>query len=124
MRLLLDTHAFLWWCEDSPRLRAGVRTVIAQAELVFVSAASAWEVAIKASLGKLKLPGPLEEAVEQSQFSKLPITFRHAAAVAALPAHHGDPFDRMIIAQAQIEGLEIVTHDPRFKAYRTPVLWD
>ncbi|MBA2244188.1 MAG: type II toxin-antitoxin system VapC family toxin [Gemmatimonadota bacterium] len=123
MRLLLDTHAFLWWSEDDLRLKQAVRESIAEAEQVLVSVASAWEAAIKMALGKLQIVLPFEEAVEISQFSKLLIDFSHAAAVAALPHHHGDPFDRMLIAQAQVEGLTLVTHDRRFEPYRVPVLW-
>jgi PIN domain nuclease of toxin-antitoxin system len=90
---------------------------------VFVSAASAWEIAIKAALGKLRIPGTVEAGVEGSGFSRLPIDFRHAAAVADLPLHHADPFDRMLIAQARTEGLVIVTQDRQFEPYGVPVLW-
>ena len=123
MKLLLDTHVFLWWRENSPSLRTRARRAISGAELVFVSAASAWEIAIKVAVGKLRVPGPVEAAVEESGFSKLLVDFPHAAAVAELPHHHGDPFDRMLIAQAQVEGLTVVTHDQRFDPYRVPVLW-
>ncbi len=123
MRLLLDTQVFLWWRENSPRLGADAREVIAEADLVFVSVASAWEVAIKIGLGKLRIAAPFEQGVDESQFSKLPITFSHAAVVASLPAHHADPFDRMLIAQAQAEGLTLVTHDRRFERYRVPIVW-
>lgn len=123
MRLLLDTHVFLWWRENHPRLGAEVRKVIADADEAFVSAASAWEVAIKVGIGKLSIPGPFEEGVERSGFDKLPVEFRHAAAVSALPHHHGDPFDRMLIAQALTEGLTLVTHDRLFQPYGIPILW-
>jgi len=122
MRLLLDTHAFLWWQEDSGKLGADVRRAIARAETVWVSAASAWEVAIKVGLGKLKLPGAFADAVEQSQFTALPIGFEHAALVGRLPRLHGDPFDRMLIAQAIVEGATLVTHDEQFGAYAVPLL--
>lgn len=122
MKLLLDTHVFLWWQEDSKKLRADARRAIAGADRVWVSAASAWEVAIKVALGKLKIPGPFTEAVEQSQFSALPIEFEHAALVGRLPHHHADPFDRMLIAQAIVEGATVVTHDARFEAYAVPLL--
>lgn len=122
MKLLLDTHAFLWWQEDSKKLGAQARRAIARADTVWVSAASAWEVAIKVGLGRLKLPGPLLEAVEQSQFTALPIGFEHAALVGRLPRHHGDPFDRMLIAQAIVEGATLVTHDAQFEAYAVPLL--
>jgi len=120
--LLLDTHVFLWCREANPRLKGPARQSISSAELVYLSAASAWEVAIKVGLGKLTIPGPLEPAVEESGFEKMPITFAHAAAVTELPPHHGDPFDRMLIAQAQVEGIAVVTHEPRFEAYGVPVI--
>ena len=123
MRLLLDTHVFLWWRSDSPNLRSEVKGAIANADSVLVSAASAWEVAIKLGLGKLRIPGPLEPAVEESGFIKLAVTFQHAAVVQTLPNHHHDPFDRMLIAQALVEGLTIVTHDRNFRSYQVPVLW-
>ena len=90
---------------------------------MFVSVASAWEIAIKVALRKLRIPGPVEPAVEQSRFQKLLVTFRHAAAVADLPLHHADPFDRMLIAQAQTEELTLVTHDRKLEPYRVPILW-
>ncbi len=123
MRLLLDTHVFLWWRENSPSLQADARRAITEAEIVFVSAASAWEAAIKVALGKLHIPGPFEQGVEDSQFSELPVHFRHTAAVAHLPRHHSDPFDRMLIAQAQAEGLMIVTHNRHFERYPVSILW-
>ena len=123
MRVLLDTHVFIWWRQDAPRLRAEARDAIARADLVYVSAASAWEAALKVALGKLRIPGPFEEAVSDSHFTKLPIDFDHAAAAAELPAHHTDPFDRMLIAQARLEGLTIVTHDRNFGPYDVPLIW-
>ena len=123
MRLLLDTHVFLWWREANHRIGEGECRAIAQADAVHVSAASAWEVAIKVALGKLEIPGPLERAVEESQFEQLPITFAHASAVTGLAPHHGDPFDRMLVAQALVEHLTIVTHDRRFEPYGVPVIW-
>jgi len=123
VRLLLDTHVFLWWREDNPVLVREVRRSIAGADVVFVSAASAWEVAIKVRFGKLRIPGPFEGAVEQSRLSKLAVDFRHAAAAGALPDHHTDPFDRMLIAQARVEGLAIVTHDRAFAPYDVRVIW-
>lgn len=122
MRLLLDTHTFIWWREDSRRLGDAARQAIVQADQVYVSAASAWEVAIKVALGKLRIPSPFEPAVEESRFTQLPVTFRHAAAVQELPLHHGDPFDRMLIAQAMVEGLTLVTHDRRFERYGVVVV--
>jgi PIN domain nuclease of toxin-antitoxin system len=121
--LLLDTHVFLWWRANDRRLKKDARSAIAEADLVFVSAASAWEAAIKAALGRLQLPDTIEAGVEASNFEKLPISFSHAEAAAALPPHHLDPFDRMLVAQARIEGLTLITHDQRFKLYDVPILW-
>lgn len=121
-RLLLDTHVFLWWRANDPRLGAEGRQAIAEAGEVLVSAASAWEVAIKVTLGKLELPGPFEGGVDDSGFGKLPVMFAHAERVKALPPHHRDPFDRMLVAQALEEGLLLVTHDRQFDPYRVPTL--
>ena len=123
MRLLLDTHVFLWWSAGSPRLKARPKKTISEASEIFVSAASAWEAAIKSSLGKLRMDVPFEDAVELNQFSKLPVLFAHAAALVELPSHHNDPFDRMIIAQARAEKLTVVTHDVVFKPYDLSILW-
>ncbi|MSR19821.1 MAG: type II toxin-antitoxin system VapC family toxin [Gemmatimonadetes bacterium] len=123
MRLLLDTHVFLWWRESSGRLKGEAERAISGADIVFVSAASAWEIAIKLALKKLRIPGPLDAAVEDSHFDQLPISFAHASAVTGLAPHHGDPFDRMLIAQALVEELTVVTHDRRFEAYGVPVIW-
>ncbi len=121
--LLLDTHVFLWWRADDARLSKAARRAIAEAEIVFVSAASAWEAAIKASLGKLELPDTMEAGVEDSGFEKLPITFAHAEAAARLPHHHTDPFDRMLISQARLEGLALVTHDKNMRPYEVSIIW-
>ena len=122
MKLLLDTHVVLWWRLDSTRLRRAVRQQIATAEIVWVSAASGWEIAIKQSLGKLTLADSFRWMVEDSDFDELAVTLRHAEQVAALPAHHADPFDRMLVAQAAVEGATIVTHDPQFDRYDVPVV--
>ncbi len=123
MRLLLDTHVLLWWSTDSPRLAEGARDAIRSAGRVAVSAASAWEAAIKAGMGKLTLDVPFERVAEVNGFDKLPITLAHAAAVATLPEHHRDPFDRMLVAQARSEGLTLVTHDRAIEPYGIPILW-
>lgn len=123
MKLLLDTHAFLWCRQDSLRLGTAPRNAIAQADAVFVSVVSAWEVAIKVALGRLRLPERFEDAVIDSGFEPLPINFGHAEAVALLPRHHRDPFDRMLIAQATTERLTLVSHDHAFAAYGVPVVW-
>jgi PIN domain nuclease of toxin-antitoxin system len=122
-RLLLDTHAFLWWRDDHPNLKDAARDLISSADMVFVSAASAWEVAIKVALGRLKIPASFEAGVVESGFEKLPIHFSHAQAVGRLPPYHRDPFDRMLVAQAMIEDLTLVTHDRRFKKYAVEVAW-
>jgi len=124
-RLLLDTHAFLWWLSDSRRLKREARSAIAEpSALVHVSAATIWEIAIKARLGRVD-PGTkhLDKEIEANQFSELKISARHAWAAGNLPMHHDDPFDRMLIAQAQVEDLTVVTHDEVFAAYKIPVLW-
>lgn len=124
MKLLLDSHAFLWWLVEDPRLGAGAKQAIADpSSVVHVSAATVWELSIKASLGKLDLGGTnLCEVIEENAFLELPMTARHARAAAALPRHHDDPFDRMLIAQGHIEGLTIVTRDPAFPAYEIDLL--
>ena len=113
----------LWWREASPRLGAGALDLIGGAELVYVSAASAWEVAIKVALGRLRIPASFAEAVDARGFARLPIEFEHSAVAGALPPHHTDPFDRMLIAQARLEGLTLVTHDRRFEPYGGDVRW-
>jgi PIN domain nuclease of toxin-antitoxin system len=123
VRLLLDTHVLLWWSTDSPRLQENARDAIRSAGRVVVSAASAWEAAIKARSGKLTLNVPFDAVAEVNGFEKLPITFAHAAAVATLPEHHRDPFDRMLVAQAQTEGHTLVTHDRALEPYGIPILW-
>jgi PIN domain nuclease of toxin-antitoxin system len=117
VKLLLDTHIVLWWRQDSRRLGRDARATIAGAAVVYVSAASAWEVAIKAAIGRLQLGTPFEVHVREAGFEPLPITFGHAAELVLLPPHHADPFDRMLVAQARLEGLTMVTHDRTFLAY-------
>jgi PIN domain nuclease of toxin-antitoxin system len=121
--LLLDTHVFLWWRTNDPQLNADAREAIATAPIVFVSSASAWEAAIKVAMGRLTLPEPFGRGVDHSGFRRLAITFEHAEAAAALPRHHGDPFDRMLVAQAQLEECTLVTHDRALAPYDIPTLW-
>jgi PIN domain nuclease of toxin-antitoxin system len=121
--LLLDTHVFLWWRTNDVRLTAEAREAIATQPIVFVSAASAWEAAIKVALGRLTLPEPFSRGADDSGFRRLAIAFEHAEAAAALPRHHADPFDRMLIAQAQLEGCTLVTHDRRLAPYGVATLW-
>jgi PIN domain nuclease of toxin-antitoxin system len=123
MRLLLDTHAFLWWLRDDRRLSAAARGPIAdRASLVFVSAASIWEAAIQSHLGRLEVAADLVSEIAANGFTELPVTGRHAQRAGALPVHQRDPFDRMLVAQAQLEGLTLVTRDPAFKPYDVAVL--
>lgn len=118
MRLLLDAHVLLWWLENNPKLDARASAAIAdQSSAVFVSAATAWELAIKQALGKLIAPPDLESQMEQHRFEPLPIAIAHAVEAGALPRHHDDPFDRMLVAQATFEKLTIVTRDPRISLY-------
>jgi PIN domain nuclease of toxin-antitoxin system len=120
--LLLDTHTFLWWRLSPKRIRRDTHEQIAVAEAVFVSIASAWEAAIKIGLGQIKLPEPFALGVERSGFQPLAISFAHAERVATLPQIHRDPFDRMLIAQAEIERLTLVTGDAAILAYGVAVL--
>jgi len=120
--LLLDTQIFLWYLADSKRLVPRARTAISGADRVFVSAASIWEAAIKTALGKLTVVlDDLVAGIAASGFSELPITALHAARVAALPDHHRDPFDRMLIAQALSEPLVLLTNDEILARYPAPV---
>jgi PIN domain nuclease of toxin-antitoxin system len=122
VRLLLDTHALLWWLADEG-LAAQARDAIADpANVVVVSAASAWEISIKKALGKLAAPDDLERQVDIGGFTPLPISIAHGIAAGQLPRHHDDPFDRMLIAQAVEEGLTIVTRDKRFENYGVALL--
>ncbi|MGH9113000.1 MAG: type II toxin-antitoxin system VapC family toxin [Acidimicrobiales bacterium] len=123
MSLLLDTHVLLWWLADDRRLVAAARDAIADpSTAVYVSAASAWEIAVKRALGKLKAPPDLASAVAESGFDALAIAFDHAVAAGDLPRHHDDPFDRMLVAQAQAEHLTLATADHRIDPYDVPIL--
>lgn len=124
MRLLLDTHVVLWLVLDDPKLGPVIRTTLEDgAGAVCVSVASLWEMAIKASLGKLVLPANLRETLIDSGVSILPIEARHVDALAGLPRHHNDPFDRMLIAQTKADGLTLVSADRTVSLYDVPVLW-
>lgn len=116
MNLLLDTHVLIWW-DEGRRLSPVARRAIGDADSVYVSAASAWEIAIKIGLGRLRPTRTVEQAAADSGFLELPVTFRHAELVGHLPAHHRDPFDRLLIAQAEAERLTLVTRDPVFQRY-------
>lgn len=122
MRLLLDTHVLLWWQNGDRRLRAEARQSIAIADSVYVSAASLWEIAVKAQLGKLRASLDAVFDVAADGFRELPIRGAHARAAGELPPHHKDPFDRMLVAQAQVEGLALVTVDEVFRKYAVKIL--
>lgn len=121
MTLLLDTHALLWWLDDPRLLSAAARRAIGDGKNpVYVSAAVVWEIVIKRSLGKLDAPDDLVEVKAANRFLPLPVTVAHVLAVAALPDHHRDPFDRVLIAQARHEGFKLVTRDSRVLQYGVP----
>jgi PIN domain nuclease of toxin-antitoxin system len=123
-RLLVDTHALLWWLTDDPALTPTARAAIAEPlDEPLVSAASVWEIAIKRALGKLDAPDGLPDEVTDAGFAWLPVAAQHAWAVRTLPLHHRDPFDRLLVAQALTEQVPIVTADPRFAQYGVGVVW-
>ena len=122
MNLLLDTHVLIWW-DEGRRLTRAARHAIETADTVYVSAASAWEVAIKASLGKIDVRARFADAVGDYGFEELPISIEHADAVRSLPLHHRDPFDRLLVAQALVEGLALVTRDPALGPYGVSLVW-
>lgn len=112
MKILLDTHLVLWWCADHPSLSERARTLIMDpGNMVFVSAVSLWEIWLKVSLGKIRLPADFEVRLAAEQFENLPLTPAQARQVALLPWHHRDPFDRMLVAQALQENLVLLTVD-------------
>jgi PIN domain nuclease of toxin-antitoxin system len=123
-RLLVDTHALLWWLTDDPGLSKTAREALADpANDVLVSTASVWEIAIKRTLGKLTAPDDLPDHVEAAGFDWLPIGAEHAWRVRELPPHHRDPFDRLLVAQCLTEGMPIVSGDARFGAYGVETRW-
>lgn len=125
MSLLLDTHIFLWWLADAPDLKDKTRRAIANPDIVvFVSAASAWEISIKTALGKINIrPQDVMEGIHDSGFTELPVSVEHGLRAGMLTSHHRDPFDRMLVAQAQEDGLTLVTRDRRIEPYDVPILW-
>jgi PIN domain nuclease of toxin-antitoxin system len=122
LRLLLDTHTLLWWLADEELLPQTRAAIADPANVVAVSAASAWEISIKKALGKLVAPNDLEEQILVSGFAPLPIEISHAMRAGQLPHHHEDPFDRMLIAQAQQEQMMVVSRDKRFSDYDVTVV--
>lgn len=128
MRLLLDTHTFLWWCANDPRLSQHATAAISVADNeVFVSAVNGWEIAIKSRLGKLPLPEPpkafMTTMLERHAFGVLAVTLSHALAEFDLPTYHNDPFDRLLVAQALTENLTLVTDDGKIQEYGGQWLW-
>ena len=127
LKILLDTHVWLWVLGEPERFsRSGLARLRSSDNTFFVSAASTWEIAIKHALGKLRVPFDaveyLRSRLDQTPATPLSITHEHALRVAQLPRHHRDPFDRMLIAQAQVEGLVVMTNDPLFKSYDVEVV--
>jgi PIN domain nuclease of toxin-antitoxin system len=122
LRLLLDTHVVLWQLEGSRTVPPRARTAIERASELMFSVVSFAEIGVKAAIGKLVVPDDLHEHVLRSGLRILPLAPEHALAVAGLPMHHQDPFDRLLIAQARLEGLHLVTADPRFAAYDVAVV--
>jgi PIN domain nuclease of toxin-antitoxin system len=128
MRLLLDTHALLWWLTDDPQLSPTARSAIAdQTNDVLVSAASAWEIATKHRLGRLPIGGEVlrrfDELIAADGFSHLPMHHGHAIRAGGYPLHHRDPFDRMLAAQSELEDMPLITVDPAFESFPIQVLW-
>jgi PIN domain nuclease of toxin-antitoxin system len=126
LKLLLDTHALLWWSEDDPRLGKKARRAIME-HGGYVSLGTAWELSIKVSLGKLGLAKPVDryftDQLRESSLTPLPIELRHIAFVETMPHHHGDPFDRLLVAQATLLGLTVLSADKIFSKYKVRRLW-
>ncbi len=128
MRALVDTHVFLWWINDDPQLSESVRVIMGNAEnVLYFSAASGWEIAIKSRLGKLELPSEPEpfviEEIHNNRLRPLPIELSHALHTYSLPMLHRDPFDRVLIAQSQMENLPILTVDRAISQYEVDTIW-
>ena len=127
MKLLVDTHAFIWGYSDRKKLSAKAAAALSDPKnQAYLSAASTWEIALKMTRGNLSLPEPLGmmmAGLEEGGLAHLPITWQHAVMVQSLPLHHRDPFDRMLAAQALVEGLTLVSADKAFKKYGVPLLW-
>ena len=128
MKLLLDTHAFIWWYNESDRLPQQVLSACQDtSNSLMLSVASVWEMQIKSQLGKLRLSAPLTEIIrhqqEQNQLQILPITLPAVFALSDLPMHHRDPFDRLLIAQAKVDQLQLVSNDGQFQHYSVSIFW-
>jgi PIN domain nuclease of toxin-antitoxin system len=122
VKLLLDTHVLLWWLNEEPITTEAQQAIASPKNAVCVSAASAWEMGIKVGLGKLQVPERLSARLGSERFTPLPVTIDHGLRVGELPMLHRDPFDRLLVAQAQLEGLTIVTRDPRIARYDVETL--
>jgi PIN domain nuclease of toxin-antitoxin system len=122
VRLLLDTHVILWWLADDPTLSDDIKAMLDNEVQAYISSATIWEVAIKQAAGKIVKPADLPERIRRSGFRELPINFEHAIAAGKLPLIHRDPFDRMLVAQAQCEDLTLVTRDEQCPKYDVAVL--
>lgn len=123
MKYLLDTHTLLWWLEDNPTLSRKAKQIISlNKNIIYVSSVSAWEIAIKKSLGKLEAPDNLEEMIRENNFVPLSISIVHALDIIKLPNHHDDPFDRLLIAQAKYEKLILITRDANIAKYKISVV--
>ena len=123
MNLLLDTCVLLWWLDNPDLLSKEASTAIKDPDnQMIVSVVSVWEIAIKKTLGKLESPDNLKEVIADAEFELMPIDYEHAWQVKDLPSHHRDPFDRLLVSQAQIERLTLVTRDPKLKVYNVPIL--
>jgi PIN domain nuclease of toxin-antitoxin system len=124
VRLLLDTHSFLWWMDSSPALSLAARGAISDPiNEILISIASVWELTIKVSSGKLNFPADPETIIRAEGFTALPISFAHIRQTGALPFLHRDPFDRMLVAQAMVEAAPLVTADRQLARYNVPILW-
>ncbi len=128
MKVLLDTHVFLWWITDDPKLSSRAREIMSNIENeLYLSAASGWEISIKVQIGRLKLPDEpqrfIHSQMRTNAIQSLPILMNHALHVSTLPDHHRDPFDRLLIAQAQLEGFPILSADPQMAKYQIEAIW-
>ncbi len=123
MQYLIDTHILLWWLAGDERLSAPAQEIIGKSDhIIYVSSASLWEISIKKSLGKLQLNYDLEKVLKENDFTILSITQNHACSIEALPPHHRDPFDRMLITQAMCEKIQLITHDKELAVYGAHVM--
>lgn len=123
MRLLLDTHVFIWWNDNDTRLSNTARQSVSLADQVYVSIVSAWETVLKINLGKLRFAHDFPSIVARNSFESLNLTYDQIGQLTSLPLHHRDPFDRMLVCQAIAENLTLVTGDRRMAPYGVPVIW-